>query len=153
METGRPDHSVTPRQARETLQQLAQDESAVRYPPIPRWFFLVMAALVALVYLVQLLPPSDAGNATTVVAVVAIVVAARRLAVKHWLHRDGVARVKLKLSDMARYLTASIGTFTVCWVVSAGTGAWWVWIAGAVVAGGIVVVTGRRYRREFGDDA
>lgn len=153
METGLPGHSPTPRQARETLQQLAEDESAVRYPPIHRWFILVMAALVVLIYLVQLLPPSDAGNATTALAVVALVLAARSLAVKYWLHRDGVAWVKVKLSDMALYLAASLATFTVCWVVSASTGAWWVWIAGAVVAGGIVVVTGRRYRQEFGDDA
>ena len=125
MET-EPDSASTPRQAREALRQLTADESAVRYPPIPRWFFLAMAALVAMLYLVQLLPSSGAGNAMTGLVVIAVVLVARPLAFKYWLNRDGVVGVKVKLSDMALYLAASLGASTVCWVIAAGTGAWWV---------------------------
>jgi hypothetical protein len=136
------------REARETLRQLAEDESAVRYPPIPRWFFVAMAALVAGLHLARLLPPSDAGKATFAVAVAAVVLGSR-----YWINRDGVAWVSVKFTDMAPFLAAVYGTFGLCWVVAATTGAWWAWIVGAVVAGGIVLRTGAAYRQEFGDGA
>lgn len=144
METG-SGRAPTPRQARETLQQLAEDESAVRYPPIPLWFFIAQAAAVAGLYLAQLLPPSDASKATFVVAVVAIVLGSR-----FWLNRDGVSWSSVKPADMASFVAAILGIFALCWVISATAGAWWIWIVGAVVASGIVVVTGHRYRQEFG---
>lgn len=42
---------------------LADDENAVRYPPIPAWFFVVQAAAVAGLHVVRMLPDSDAGRA------------------------------------------------------------------------------------------
>jgi hypothetical protein len=145
METG-SQGAPTPEDARRTLRQLAEDETAVRYPPIPRWFFLAMAAAVAALYLVQLLPPSDTSKATFAIAVVTTVLGSR-----YWLNRDGVAWVSPKLRDMVPFLTAVLGAFAVCWVVEATTGAWWVWIAGAVVAAGVVLRTGHQYVQEFGD--
>lgn len=141
-----PEGSPTPQQAQQALQQLASDQDAVRYPPLPRWFFAVMAGLVALLHLAQLLAPSDASSVRFALAVVAIVVGGR-----YWLHRDGVAWVKVRLSDMAPFLAAVLGTYAVCWMVSATSGAGWVWIVGAAIAGGVVMATGRRYRQEFGD--
>jgi len=105
-----------------------------------------MAALVAALYLARLMPPSDAGNATFAVAVAAAVLGSR-----YWLNRDGVSWVSPKLGDMVPFLAAVLGTFALCWIVSATTGAWWAWIVGAAVAAGVVLHTGRRYRREFGD--
>ena len=49
------------------------------------------------------------------------------------------------------FLLGILGTFAVSWLISAATNAWWIWIVGAVVAGGIVMRTGRPYRREFGE--
>jgi hypothetical protein len=145
METG-PVESPSPQEARAALHQIAADESAVRYPPIPRWFFVVMAAVVAALYLAQLLPPDDTSKATFALAVVAVVLGSR-----YWLNRDGVSWVSPRLADMVPFLTAVYGTFALCWAVDATTGAWWCWIAGAVVASVVVLVTGLRYVREFGD--
>ena len=141
-----PGGSPSPEEARETLRQLAADESAVRYPPLPRWFFVAMAALVAGVHLAQLLPPSDARHATSAVAVAAAVLGAR-----YWLYRDGVSWVSPRFADMVPFLAAVLGTSVLCWLISAATGAEWVWGIGAAVAAGIVLRTGHRYRQEFGD--
>ncbi|MEV7231116.1 MULTISPECIES: hypothetical protein [Polymorphospora] len=136
----------SPRQAREMLRQLADDEDAVRYPPIPRWFFVAMAALVAGLHVVRLLPPSDAGKASLALTVVAIVLGAR-----YWLNREGVSWAAVKFTDMAPFLAVMLATFGGCWAVSALTGAWWIWIVGGVVAAAVVLRTGHVYRRAYGD--
>ena len=141
-----PDPRPTADDARRTLRQLSSDEAAVRYPPLPRWFFLAQAVLVACLCLAQLLPPSDARNATFAVAVAAIVLGCR-----YWLYRDQVAWVSVPFRDMAPFLAAVLGVFLGCLVVAESTGARWMWIVGAVVVAGIVLGTGQRYRREFGD--
>jgi hypothetical protein len=138
--------SPSPREARETLQQLSQDEHAVRYPPLPRWFFLALATLLAGLFLAQLLPPSDARNATYAVTVAAIVLGGR-----YWLIRDQVAWVSPSLRDMLPFLAALLGTALVCLVVAETTDAWWAWIVGAVVVAGVVLGTGRSYRQAYGD--
>lgn len=129
------------------LQQLGEDENAVRYPPIPAWFFVLQAGAVAGILLAQLMAPSDAHKATVGIGVGSIVLGSR-----YWLNRDGVSRVSVKLADMVPFLATILGTCVLCWVVSAATGAQWIWILGAVVAGAVVLRTGQRYRREFGDD-
>jgi quinol-cytochrome oxidoreductase complex cytochrome b subunit len=132
-------------EAQQTLHQLDQDESAVRYPPLPQWFFLAMAALVAGLALAQLLEPSDSRWATLALGVVAVVLASR-----YWLNRDGVSWASARFVDMVPFLLGILGTFALSWLISETTGAWWIWIVGAVLAGGIVIRTGRTYRREFG---
>ncbi|MEN0130857.1 MAG: hypothetical protein AAGC49_15580 [Brevundimonas sp.] len=144
METG-PDLPPSPDEAQRMLDQLARDERAVRYPPLPRWFFPVMATVVAGLALAQLLPSSDAHRATLALGVIALVVASR-----YWLNREGVSWASARFADTLTFLAGILGTFAVCWVVSSTTGAWWIWIVGALVAGGVVLRTGRTYRREFG---
>ena len=136
----------TAHEARAVLEQLGQDEDAVRYPPLPAWFFTVQAAAVAGILLAQLLAPSDAHRATLGIAVVSLVLGAR-----YWLHRDGVSWVSVELADMAPFLATVLGICGLCWAVTAATGAQWVWVLGAVLAGATVLRTGHRYRREFGD--
>jgi hypothetical protein len=133
-------------EAKQTLHQLGHDESAVRYPPLPRWFFLAMAALVAGLALVQLMAPPEAHKATLALGVIALVLASR-----YWLNRDGVSRASARFADTVPFLLGILGTFALSWVISAATGAWWIWIVGAAVAGGIVLRTGHSYRREFGE--
>ncbi|HET6394054.1 MAG TPA: hypothetical protein VFG13_14610 [Blastococcus sp.] len=145
METGaggRP----TEHEAREALAQVASAEDAVRYPPLPRWFFLGQAALVACICLAQLLPPSDARNATFAAAVAAIVLGGR-----YWLFRDRVSGVLPSSADMLPFLAGTVGTVLACLVVAETTGARWIWIVGAVLVAGIVLGTGRAYRRTYGD--
>lgn len=144
METG-AGRSPSPDEAKQTLHQLGRDENAVRYPPLPQWFFLVMAAIMAGMALAQLLAPSDSSKVVPALAVVALVPASR-----YWLNRDGVSWTTLKLSDMLPFLLGILGTFALSAVISATTGAWWIWIICAAVAGGIVLHTGRTYRQEFG---
>jgi hypothetical protein len=146
MET-HPETPPTPRQAEEALRQIADDQSAVRYPPLPRWFFPVMSAVVAALFLAQMLAPSDARNATFALAVVAIVLGSR-----YWLHRSGVSWPSVPFSDIGPFLAAILGIAIVCVAVSAFTDLWWIWTVGAVAAGGVILRTGRLYRREFGDD-
>lgn len=143
METG---SAPSPREARDSLRQLGEDESAVRYPPLPRWFFVAMAAAMAGMHLAQLLSPSDASKATFALGIVTAVLGGR-----YWMFRDGVAWVSPKLSDMGLFLVAVLGVFGVCWIVAATTGAWWIWIVGAVAAGAVVLRTGHAYRQAFGD--
>lgn len=133
-------------EARRALEQLAQDENAVRYPPLPRWFFLAQAALVAGICLARLLPPSDARHATFAVAVAATVLGGR-----YWIFRDHVLGVSPSFGDMLPFLAGLLGTVLACFVVTETTDAWWVWIIGAVVAAGIVLRTGNTYRRTYGD--
>ena len=142
-ESGR---SPSPDEARNTLQQLTEDTNAVRYPPLPRWFFLAQAALVAGICLARLLPPSDAGKATLAVAIAAIVLGGR-----YWLYRDQVSWVSVSLRDMLPFLVGVLGTVLACFVIAETTSAWWVWIVGAVVAAGIVLRTGYTYRKTYGD--
>ena len=52
---------------------------------------------------------------------------------------------------MVPFLPGILGTFALSGVISATTGAWWIWIVAAVVADGIVIRTGRTYRQEFGE--
>jgi hypothetical protein len=140
METPSPEH------ARATLDQLSADADAVRYPPLPRWFFAAQAALVAGIFLAQLLPPSDARNATFAGAVCAIVLGGR-----YWLFRDQVAWVSPSIRDMLPYLVGVLGTVLACVVVAETTGVWWCWMVGAVLAAGIVLRTGHSYRKTYGD--
>jgi hypothetical protein len=136
----------SPQDARTTLDQLAADEDAVRYPPLPRWFFLAQATLTACICLAQLLPPSDSRSATFAVAVAAIVLGGR-----YWLFRDQVRGVSPSVPDMLPFLAAALGIVLGCLVIAETTGAWWVWIAGAVLTAGLVLATGRAYRKAYGD--
>ena len=145
METG-PSPSPSPEAARAVLEQLTADADAVRYPPLPRWFFAVMAALVAGVFLAQLLAPSDARSASFAVAVVAAVLGSR-----YWLHRDGVSWASVEPRDVLPFLATVVGSAVACSVIAAATSASWVWLVGAAVGGAVVLRTGRAYRREFGD--
>lgn len=131
---------------KETLQQLDQDENAVRYPPLPRWFFLVMAAIVAGLALARLLEPPETSKATLALGVAALVLSSR-----YWLNRDGVSWASASFVDMVPFLVSILGTFALSAVIAATTGAWWIWIVGAIVAGGIVIRTGHTYRQEFGE--
>lgn len=135
----------SPQEARDALAQLARDEDAVRYPPIPRWFFLVGAAAVAGVTLAQMLPPRTAG-----LVVVPLGVVMGLLARRYWFNADGVSGASPKFGDMTGYLTVILGTFAVGWLVEATTGAWWIWLPCAAVTATAVLVTGERYVREFG---
>jgi hypothetical protein len=146
METGSGPTPSRAEAAREALSQLGQDEDAVRYPPLPRWFFRAMAAIVAGLALARLLPPPQAHLATIGLCVVSLVLASR-----YWLNRDGVSWASARFSDMAPFLAGFLGTFVLCWVISATTAAWWIWAVGAVVLAGMVLRTGRTYRREFGE--
>ena len=146
----RDDGAPTPRDARELLRQLTDDENAVRYPPIPAWFFAVQAAAVAGLHLVRLLPESDAGRATQLVGIAAIALASGALGTKYWMNRNGIAWTSARFGDMVPFLAGVVGTYAASWVLAETTGAAWVWLVGAVVAGTIVLVTGARYRREFG---
>ena len=105
-----------------------------------------MAALVAGLALAQLMEPSESHKATLALGVVALVLASR-----YWLNRDGVSWASARRSDMVPFLLGILGTFALSGVVSATTGVWWIWTVGAVVAGGIVIRTGRTYRREFAE--
>jgi hypothetical protein len=141
-ESGRP----SPDEAKQMLHQLSQDENAVRYPPLPRWFFPSMAALVAGLALAQLMEPAESHRVTLALGAVAVVLASR-----YWLNRDGVSWTSARFADSVPFLLGILGTFALSWLISVTTGAWWLWIIGAVVAGGIVIRTGRAYRREFGE--
>ena len=138
----------SPHDARAQLAQVAADEAAVRYPPLPRWFFVTQAALAAGVLLAQLLPPSDARSATFGSAVAALVLGGR-----YWLFRDRVSGVWPSVRDMLPFLAAVVGAVLVCLVVAETTGAQWVWAVGAAVVAGTVLITGRAYRRTYGDAA
>lgn len=128
------------------LNQLSRDEDTVRYPPLPQWFFVTMAAIVAGLALAQLLTPSDEKKATVGLGIAAVALGSR-----YWLHRDGVSWVSPKLSDMGPFLLAILGSFAVSAVIDATTGAWWIWIVAAAAAGIVVLRTGATYRREFGE--
>lgn len=145
METG-TGRSPSPREARETLQQLTEDTDAVRYPPLPRCFFPVQAVLVAGIALAQLLP-SAAGSAATVACGMVSAV----LGGKYWLNREGESRVSVSFADMVPFLLGLYGILGLCWALSAATGARWIWVVGAVVVAGIVVRTGHTYRMTYGD--
>jgi hypothetical protein len=145
METPR-DRVPTPEEAGETLRQLTADENSVRYPPLPRWFFAAMAALVGGLHLAHLLPPSDTRHATFAIVVASVVLGGR-----YWLFRPGVAGVNPDLPDMLPFMAALLSLFAVGWAGTAATGAEGIWVATAVGAAAVVLVTGRRYRREFGD--
>jgi hypothetical protein len=138
----------SPEHARRTLQQLSDDENAVRYPPLPAWFFGLQACAVAGLFLAQMLEPSDGLKATFAVAVASLVLGAR-----YWLNRDGVAWVSPKLTDMLPFVGTLLVIFGACLLVDARAAVPWIWIAGALAAGAVVLVVGHRYRRDTGRGA
>lgn len=128
------------------MAQLAADKSAVRYPPLPRWFFVVQASLLAGLFLAQLLAGSDARNASF-----AVVVASAVLGGRYWFRRPGVAWVSASSADMGPFVLAVLGVAVVIGVVAAAAGTPWVWVVGAVVAAALVLLVGREYRKSYGD--
>ena len=128
------------------LQQLAEDQTAVRYPPMPRWFYPVQAGLLAGLCLAQLLP-SPAAAVASVLTVVPMVL----LGLRYWLDRAGVSGVSVSVRDMLPFLAGTSGTILLAMILSETTGAWWVWIVAAIVVAGVVLRTGSTYRREYGD--
>ena len=130
-------------EAEKTLHQLGQDERAVRYPPLPRWFFPTMAALVGGLALAQLMEPAESHQTTLALGVITLVLGSR-----YWMNRDGVSWASARFTDSGAFLLGILGTFALSWVITATTGAWWIWIVAAVVAGGIVLRTGHTHRRE-----
>ena len=145
METG-PGRQPSRDQAEQTLHQLGQDESVVRYPPLPRWFFPTMAALVAGLALARLMEPAESHQATLALGVITLVLGSR-----YWMNREGVSWASARFTDSVPFLLGILGTFALSWVVAATTGAWWIWIVTAVVAGGIVLRAGHNYRREHAE--
>ncbi|RBY89238.1 hypothetical protein [Blastococcus sp. TF02A-30] len=141
----------TPDEARETLRRLHQDAEAVRYPPIPAWFFAAQAAAVAGLHLVRLLPGSGGGRYAQLISVLAIALAAGGLGQRYWLNRDGVAWASARPRDMLPFLALLLGSFAACWAITETTGARWVWILGAAFSAAVVLVTGARYRQQYGD--
>jgi hypothetical protein len=144
---GRP----TPDEARETLRQLHDDAEAVRYPPIPAWFFAAQAAAIAGLHLVRLLPDSGSNRYVQLIGILAIALAAGGLGQRYWLNRDGVSWATASPRDLLPFLALLLGSFAACWAISGTTGAEWVWIVGAVFSAAVVLVTGARYRRQYGD--
>lgn len=120
----------------------------MRYPPLPGWFFALQACAVAGLFLAQMLEPFDAPKATFAVAVVSLVLGSR-----YWLNRDGVSWAWVKITDMLPFFAAILAIYGTCWLVAARAGAQWVWIAGALAAGVVVLRTGHRYRQDFGHGA
>jgi len=133
-------------EARQTLHQLSRDESAVRYPPLPRWFFPAMAAVVAGLALAQIMESPESHTATLGLGVIALVLASR-----YWWNRDGVSWASARFADTVPFLLGVLGVFALSWVVAAATDAWWIWIIAAGVAGGIVIRTGHSHRRRAGE--
>lgn len=142
METG-SDKQPSRDEVVQTLHQLGQDESAVRYPPLPRWFFPAMAAMVAGLALAQLMEPAESHKVTLALGVITLVLASR-----YWMNREGVSWASARFTESVPFLLSILGTFALSWVVSATTDAWWIWIVAAVVAGGLVLRTGHTYQRE-----
>lgn len=132
-------------EAQEILVQLRTDQEAIRYPPFPLWFFPLMAAIMGSVPLSFLLEPSTSSKVLAGLVVVALVPA-----YKYWFNRDGVAWASVNIRDTAPFLVAILGAFAASAVIAESTGAWWMWILCAAVVAGIVLFTGRAYRREFG---
>jgi hypothetical protein len=61
--------------------------------------------------------------------------------------------VSVRFRDMIPFQAAVLGTVIACLVASEATGAWRIWIVGAVVGAGIVLGTGHAYRKAVGDAA
>ena len=146
METGsEPPSAREAREAREALVLASDGEDAVRYPPLPRWFFTTQAALMAALFLAQLLPsPDSSSQASFALAVAAVVLAATQ-----WLNRPGVSWVQVRVRDLVPFTVALLGIFLGCLVVIETTSAWWVWIIGAVASATVVLRTGRAYGQAF----
>lgn len=132
----------TPEEARRALTQLAGDESAVRYPPLPWWFFVVQTCLLAGLFLAQILGGSDARNASF-----AVVVASAVLGGRYWFYRPGVAWVSAANADVGPFVLVVLGVIVVAGVAADTTGTPWAWVVGAVVAAALVLLVGRAYRK------
>jgi len=141
METGdQPTPSAD--EARRILEQVETDEQSVRYPTLAPWFFAVMSLALAAIFLAQVLEAPHSLYASFAVAVAAAVLGGR-----YWFARKGVAWVSVKASDIAPFVIGILVLAVACVIVAELVAADWVWVVGAVLAGGIVWFTGRAYRR------
>lgn len=130
------------REAREALEQTARDEDAVRYPPLPAWFFPVMASLAAALNVVQL----SSRSSLLMLCITAVAIA---VGSQSWFNAAGRAWISPSLRDMLPFLAGILSAVVAAALLDEAAGLRWAWIGSAIVCASIVLVTGRRYQRQY----
>lgn len=148
METRRESPSSTtrpdPKEAAAALRQIDRDRASMEFPPVPGWYYPILAALMAAAMLGQLLP-SPGGAVVSLIMVLGCVVLARvyvnKVGVLSWL------RPRQAWLPVTLVLVATFGAILLDQVY----GLRWGWIVAAAVDAAAVLGFGIHYRRVVRD--
>ncbi|MFJ3958816.1 hypothetical protein [Arthrobacter sp. NPDC090010] len=131
-------------EARRWLDEAADAENATRNPPLPWVFFALQAALLALLFWVQLLPAEYVRGAALLCAAAIIAVGAR------WVFlRPGYGFVAPDLRRAFPYLCLIVLGAGIPAAVALGTGLAWLWVIAGAIAAVVTLGMGRQYRQAF----
>jgi len=128
--------------ARDALEAANRSEDVVRHPRVPRWYFPVMAVVVAAVIAAQMLP-SGQRVALLGVAVVVILMVNR-----HVQTSTGIVWDARRLRGQLPFVAVLLGVVIATAITVAITEIEWVWAVGAGVAAVVVLVAGVLYARQ-----
>lgn len=139
-------HPPNQDEARRALEIARHSEAVARHPRLPRWYFPLMAVVLAAVMLAQML--TDQRIAVLAVAVVVLLVANRQAQAS-----TGVVWDSTRLRGQVPFLVVVIGIVAATAATAALIDEPRVWILGAAAAAAAVLLTGLVYGRQGdGDD-
>lgn len=127
--------------ARDALEAAARAESVVLHPTLPRWYFPVMAAVVAAVMGAHMLPSGE--RIALLGAAVVVILAVNR----HAQASTGIVWDSTRLRGQVPFLVAVLGVVVATAIADLLTDNERVWAAGAAVAAAVVLVAGVLHAR------
>lgn len=127
------------------LEEARRAEAETRNPPLPWWFFITQAVLLAVICSAQMLPLGP-SRVVTILGLVAVVGVGMRMV----FTRPGYGVVWPDGKATFPYMIAMMILVGVPAVLAVGLGVSWLWLVAGALAGVTTLEMGRRYRKATG---
>jgi hypothetical protein len=127
------------------LEEARRAEAETRNPPLPWWFFITQAVLLAVICSAQMLPLGP-SRVVTILGLVAVVGVGMRMV----FTRPGYGVVWPDGKATFPYMIAMMILVGVPAVLAVGLEVSWLWLVAGVLAGVTTLEMGRRYRKATG---
>jgi hypothetical protein len=127
------------------LEEARRAEAETQNPPLPWWFFITQAVLLAVICSAQMLPLGP-SRVVTILGLVAVVGVGMRMV----FTRPGYGVVWPDGKATFPYMIAMMILVGVPAVLAVGLEVSWLWLVAGVLAGVTTLEMGRRYRKATG---